>query len=70
MAKKCHNYRLQANRAWHREEMKGHKVGIIQAVKVRYSYIVPFHFKMNKLCSDKTEKILLENGPALLVSKL
>ena len=55
MAKKCHNHRLQANPAWHHEERKGHTVGIIQAVKVQYRYIVPFPFKMNKLCSDKTK---------------
>ena len=53
MAKKSHNHRLQANPAWHREERKGHKVGIIQAVKVQYRYIVLFPFEMNKLCSDK-----------------
>ena len=58
-----------AQPAWHREERKGHKVGIIQAVKVQYRYIVPFPLKMNKLCPDKT-KVWLDIGPALLVSKL
>ena len=55
MTKKCHNHRQQANQAGHRKERKGHKVGIIQAVKVQYRYIVPFPFKINKLCADKTK---------------
>ena len=44
---------------------KGHKVGIIQAVTVRYRtgiFQVPFAFKVNKLCSDNT-KICLDIGP-------
>ena len=51
---------------------KGHKVGIIQALKVQYTCIcifqVPFPFNVNKLCSDKTD--LPGYWPSLLVSKL
>ena len=58
-------------RPTHGTARKGHKVGIIQALTVKYICIskVPFPFRVNKLCSDST-KICLDIGPALLVSKL
>ena len=50
---------------------RGHKVGIIQAVTVLFMYLcifqVPFHSKVNKLCSDNT-KICLDIGTDQLVS--
>ena len=52
MAKKCHNYRLQASLAYGTAR-KGHEVDIVQDLTVQYRYISSsFLFNVNKECSD------------------
>ena len=62
MAKKCHNYRLQAN-PWYREEGTQSRHNPIFYSTIYNIFQVLFPFNANKLFSDKT-KICLDIGPA------